>query len=86
MKENLNKKLEDLKEEIQNKQMVLQIKKKRLPKLELQQAKAGLATPPEILMEIEETTENLEKLNREVEKMKDQEKFYEDQIKSLDSG
>jgi O-acetyl-ADP-ribose deacetylase (regulator of RNase III) len=86
VKENLNKKLEDLKEEIENKQKVFEIKKRRLPKLELQQAKTGSSTPPEILMEIEETTEDLEKLNRELENLKAQEKFFEDRIESVDSG
>jgi len=55
------------KERVKHKRKIIKLHQRRLDKLDEQKALFGPRTPPEILIEIEDTTITLEKLNIELE-------------------
>lgn len=84
LKRRLLSALEDVTEDINQLEQIQRAEHRRLRARELQQARSGDDTAPEILMEIEELNRNLKQRERELQQLKDQQQSVQRDIEALD--
>ncbi len=84
LKRRLLSALDDVTEDINQLEQIQRAEHRRLRARELQQARSGEDTAPEILMEIEDLNRNLKQRGQELQQLKDQQQSVQRDIGALD--
>jgi hypothetical protein len=84
LKRRLTAALDNLNEDIDQLAQIQHAEQRRLRARELQQARTGDTTPPEILLEIQDVTQSLAQHAREIQQLQEQQQSLQRDIEALD--